>query len=377
MSDNIDLDISQFSHLIEQLYAAALNDTWSSFLDEIQRLTQSNKAFIFLNSVKEATPLVMEYRTHVSHASNIMKEYQVRFKEDPFYEVARYAPEGSVIDFSQHIDLRDHEDSAFYKDILEPVDSFRVIASVLFRDGLHESYLSLCRGIDDPPFSSQDLALLKLLTPHLRQAGILYKHLRINAAKTDLSTKVLDNSSTALVVCNAHAEVIYINSLASELCNTNSQVSLVAGQLRFTERKENEKLLEAIRFACELFDTHLNAHKSLIIKSAWSQKAVMVTVSPLLANTGMNELNFPACLISFTLEKEVRWDAVRDYYKLTERETQIVQELYKNKKLASLSEDFNVSYNTLKTHMKAIFAKFDVGSQTELMILLNEYTAAN
>jgi DNA-binding CsgD family transcriptional regulator len=370
-------DLAHFSNLLEHLYAATLTNQWAFFLNELRELVGANKAFFFLNSIGDSTPLVMEYNTSVEHGPELMMEYQRRYQEDPFYEVVRYAPEGSVIDFKKHLDVLSYKDTDFYQSILVPVKSHHVIASVLFRDGMYESYFSICRDIDSPAFGEAEFHLLQLLTPHLKQAAELYKLLRINEAKLNLSARILNHSGTALLVCDKDRRIIYINQLAQSRIEESTHLSQVNGYLRCSEPNIFKELQRRILDACALFDSSFNDHKSVIIHHDQGDFPLILSISPLMANTGLNELNFPACLININLHKTVDWSALKESYSLTPKELRLTQELYENKKLQQLTEEFSVSYNTLKTQLRSIFAKMQVSSQTELMVVLNQYARFN
>ena len=41
--------------------------------------------------------------------------------------------------------------------------------------------------------------------------------------------------------------------------------------------------------------------------------------------------------------------------------------------LNDLPEEFNISYNTLRTHLQSVFRKVEVSTQTELMIKINMF----
>ena len=55
------------------------------------------------------------------------------------------------------------------------------------------------------------------------------------------------------------------------------------------------------------------------------------------------------------------------------KELQLLKAIYSKKKLNDLTETFCVTYNTLRTHLQAIFRKTLVNSQTELMMKLNMF----
>ena len=56
--------------------------------------------------------------------------------------------------------------------------------------------------------------------------------------------------------------------------------------------------------------------------------------------------------------------------KLTEKEFEILSEMYEGKTNKQMSEAHFISINTIKTHIKNIYDKLDVHSRTETMAKL-------
>jgi len=59
---------------------------------------------------------------------------------------------------------------------------------------------------------------------------------------------------------------------------------------------------------------------------------------------------------------------------LTDQEKRIAKKVLSGKPYAEIAEIFNISINTLKTHMKNIFTKYNVNSKIELYNKLNTYS---
>lgn len=57
-------------------------------------------------------------------------------------------------------------------------------------------------------------------------------------------------------------------------------------------------------------------------------------------------------------------------YRLTPGEIQVLQCIWEGKTNQQVTESLRISINTVKTHLKNIFTKMDVGSRTEVMVVL-------
>ena len=59
--------------------------------------------------------------------------------------------------------------------------------------------------------------------------------------------------------------------------------------------------------------------------------------------------------------------------KLSDRERAVLDRLARGRRAQSIAEEFVVSVSTVRTQIRAILSKLEVGSQLEAVSLLNEY----
>jgi DNA-binding NarL/FixJ family response regulator len=59
--------------------------------------------------------------------------------------------------------------------------------------------------------------------------------------------------------------------------------------------------------------------------------------------------------------------------KLSDRERTVLDRLAQGRRAQSIAEEFVVSVSTVRTQIRAILGKLEVGSQLEAVSLLNEY----
>ena len=64
---------------------------------------------------------------------------------------------------------------------------------------------------------------------------------------------------------------------------------------------------------------------------------------------------------------------LRAHFKLSERETEIVEALARGSTAPAMAKTFGVSENTVKTHMKRIYSKLGIHRKGELIDLVNSF----
>jgi len=372
---NIDINLSngELSALIGDIYDAPLSGGWADVLDKIIDITQSNKAFFVLQKLKEDKPLLLEFQTTFDHCPNILKDYNARFKEDPFYKVTKISTEGEALNLCDYIDLAQLKSSQYYQDLFVPMKSYHCLAGILIRDGEYDSAYAINRGEDDKPYSPQDFNLFKLLTPHMSRAANTFKILKLYKNYGNISKSILDQSDKAIVVCDENAKIILSNSFANSKVEKVEQVSFLDNKLRLSNAVYNRQLSQYIKHCASLSFNQINSQETIIIDDFVDAENILITVSPLNNRNEMNDIDIPCCMVTISFQQILNWSLVAREFRLTDKELQLLKAIYSMKKLNDLTESFGVTYNTLRTHLQAIFKKTLVNSQTELMMKLNMF----
>ena len=116
----------------------------------------------------------------------------------------------------------------------------------------------------------------------------------------------------------------------------------------------------------------IGLQETLIIEGETAQEEnLLITVSPLANRNTFNDIDVQCCLVTVNFQNQLNWPKLFKEFLLTPKEQQLLKAVYAKKKLNDLTGVFNVSYNTLRTHLQSIFKKVEVNSQTELMIKIN------
>ena len=66
------------------------------------------------------------------------------------------------------------------------------------------------------------------------------------------------------------------------------------------------------------------------------------------------------------VQKEKTISSKLDNYKLTPRQQEVLKQLYEGKSYKQIAEDFNISIETLNSHVKAIYPKLNIKSRGEI-----------
>ena len=250
--------------------------------------------------------------------------------------------------------------------------SHQVLAGILIRDGEHESLFVINRSLSDPDYDQQDLNLIQLLTPHMMRAIQTFKVLQLYKDYTNIVKSILDQTDKGIIVCDREGTILLSNKFANENLASCAVLDLTSGKILLTEQADNKRLKNYIKQCSVLAFKGIGVQESIFIDTS-EHEMVVISVSPLKHKKNSSEFEQACCFVTITLQQTLNWNIFSKEYGLTNRESQLVQAIYSKKKLNDLIGVFNISYNTLRTHLQSVFRKVEVNSQTELMIKINMF----
>ncbi len=364
----IGISNSDYSALISSIYDAVHSGDWAKPMNHIIDATQSNKAFFFMQDLaKSDEPVWLEWHTNFDCPQQALLEYHSRPFEDPFYSVNRLVTEGESININEHIEFDTYRETDYYRDVFEPMKVHHALSGCLIRDGKHESAWATNRAKDDPPYSLEDMNLITLITPHLSRA--LQLHINMQARKTyaSLGQRILEQTNKGLIVCDVGGRVKHKNDFAVDLLDRLEGISLEGDRIELEESSENDRLKKYIEQCASYSFGGMSIQETI---SLTGPEDAVITVTPLRRNEGNEQDELNLALVSIVLLASLKWDSVSQAFELTPRETQLLQAIYRKRKLNELTDEFGVTYNTLRSHLQNIFKKTHVNSQTELMVKL-------
>ncbi len=363
------IDANQLSALLQMLYSSVTSGNWQPFLQQVMELTKSNKAFVSLKNIKDDSPLFLNITFNFDYSTEAVIAYQQRPFDDPLFDVVRFLPEGDIIEPTKVLDFKSYCDTEFYRFILKPLRNHHALGLVVIRDGIYDSSFVVNRGEDDPPYSAHEYQLLELLKPHVQQAMRLFTLFRDIRQQNDMLKVVLDQSGKALLVIDADCTIKLLNQQAERLLAILPYWHNAAGRFYLKNNIEQRRLTQLI---AQCLEQQLVSQERQYLQLTDTEPQICLSLAPLhWLKLDDNIENL--CLLTIDYQQRISWGGVKEEYDLTPRELELAQALHNNKKLTELSTEMGISYHTLRRHLQAIFIKFRVNSQSELMLLLSRF----
>lgn len=235
------------------------------------------------------------------------------------------------------------------------------------------SVVSCSRSAAKGPFGADQIALLRLLLPHLQRAMRIHRRMAVLEANQRGSLDALDLMSVGIVLLSRRGRILYSNRLALQILAQSDGLLADRHGLVAASSSSGQKLRRAIATAC---DSQLEMSPSedvLAVERPSGKRPFTIFVTPVSRRLFEREASGvvaavfvadPEMIDSTPVELLMRW------YGLSEKEAVVARHLMHGETLAQAAQSLEITHNTARTHLQRIFNKTATHHQGELIRLL-------
>lgn len=333
---------------IDTLYAAAVEPgQWQQALDEIRRLLGAESASFRLvdaaSGLSDLTAAAPRRSTNEAEAE-LVETLARKLRTEPSGRICREYLTDGISSFG----------SRAGPELLEAV------GVLLDGEPSLQVELVLVFTVASGPFMQTHADLLQEILPHLRRAAILTNARRLETGRAQVDRALINSFELPMMVVNASSELIYANRAGHQMIEGQDPLYMFDGRLCVAEARISSKLAHAIH-------------------NAISGGRPSGTIAPRRFGTGSAwlftcPLNLPGrterlCTViaqDLTRSGALRASALRDIFGLTKAEAEVAEYLSDGMRAEDIATLRKVSTATLRTQIRAICEKLDVGRQSEV-----------
>ena len=350
--------------LLDLVYDAATEpELWSSVLTEISDLTGSQGGVLFGQSTRK---VFFDYNGRLDadrirlyeeqHLSNVWAEYMFR------------QPVGRLVGSDEVVPLSTLRKTALFNDVLRPQDLAHSTMLKLFGDDDFHGAFNICRSERQGPMDEGGRRLVSAIVPHLRRSVALGFRLDGYRAIQRAEYAVLDQLASGVILLDQRNRILYLNVPARLFGLEGGALSLRSGTLRARSQAHAKPLDDLILGAQrgmpasamsiprigdgQLLTVLASSVRGRDIERfsdmSMSDAAVLVFVVDPVNSSGM----------------PISW--VMDAYGLTAAEARVALAASTGASIPVVAGSLRLSQNTIKTHLRRVYAKTGTGRQAEL-----------
>ncbi|MCU0899964.1 MAG: helix-turn-helix transcriptional regulator [Cypionkella sp.] len=233
------------------------------------------------------------------------------------------------------------------------------------RYGLH----ALCAS-DGPVAETATPALLADFLRHVRRAHALAGRIGVANTERQVHSALLDKLAVGTIFLNAQGQVIQQTGVATDILHRRDGLRLVRGCIAASVGADDRKVQAAIRAV--LTDGHQGGAESQVVSVGRSsgQRDLGLVIHRLRKNASSESGNQPVAVILIRdpqNSREPERTVLRRLFDLTPAEAELARSLATGLSLDEAALALNISRNTARAHLRAVFSKSGITRQTELM----------
>lgn len=357
------------STLIDALYGGLLDATpWEEFLRVLSAHLDSSYATLILTVPGASNP-----GTIVTPDANpqMAEDYSASFfASDPFIGL----PEGEVVTFADFVGSDGTDLAEFRRAFLDAAGGDQILGVDLRAASGFEARIRVTRDRSRPDFTRIERDTLQQLVPHVRNAIRLYERLAAIGTEQGVFQGAIEQMAVATIIVDHGGRILRTNARADHLLEQNDGIGRTGNRLLFGGRDEQKALESLLRTLGVESDPRGIAPLRLRVERPSGARDLAIVAQPVAGPAFMRGATAAAVAL-FVSEPGSRTgpspEAIRDLFQLTPAEAQLAATLANGASLIDAADRLGVTHNTVRGHLRAIFAKTGVRRQSQLVHLLN------
>lgn len=349
--------------LIDRIYQApTAPDTWPSVLYDVSKSVDGSGGALITRRNDNWTGWRLSPDIPAFAADYLRSEAATRSQTTPRLLAANHAGFLSDGDFFTR---EEYNTDSFIAEFGRAAGLHHAAATAIIVPNADLMVFQVQRRTGEAPFSATDIAILDTLRPHLARAGMLA--VRWQLERLTAATEALALIGLPAAVLNLNGAVLAANSLADNLSSyilwrTNDRIALL-------DRTANALLERAV---ADLGYPSRASVRSIPIRATASAEAAIVHVIPT-TGTARDFFGGGFGILAITkLQAPGPLDIglVQGLFDLTSAEAKLASGLAEGLTLDGIAGRYGISFETVRSHLKAVFTKTGMRRQSDVAALL-------
>ena len=284
-------------------------------------------------------------------------------------------PAGSVVIGASLIDHARIKKTEFYAAMGRRYETTRSMFGVLEASPHRTAALTINRGNRGDEFEWHEARTLAILLPHVRRALTIQQRLGGFANERAHIVDAVDRLPFGIVLLDDRARPLFMNRYAARLIDARDGLAIDKESLVALIPSADARLQRALASAIAVTGGAALATRDdeLIIPRS-AGRPLYASVSPAGSQDFYSGLAARAVALLFLVDPDRRappvHDRLRELFSLTTAEARVADALAAGRQVAEISDEFGVSRETVRSHVKRIFDKAGARSQSAFIRLV-------
>jgi DNA-binding CsgD family transcriptional regulator len=292
--------------------------------------------------------------------------------QNPWAIAMESQPVGRIVFSDEIVELSSVRPTLFFDELLRPQDvPHNAMVALAAKDDFRAAF-NICRSARQGPFGEDERRLLDWLVPHLRRSIQLAFRIDGYRALQRAAFDVLDRLSVGVILLDRGGRILYVNTAAGLLGTDGGPLRLRNATVATFSPSHSQQLRKLIDAALR----GTPAASMSVPRPNDGQLLAILVSSVRSRDIGrFADLSMPdAAVLLFIIDPVNRAGipvpCIMDAYGLTRMEAKVALAASSGATVSMVANQFGISPNTIKTHLRRIFAKTGTARQTELARLM-------
>jgi DNA-binding CsgD family transcriptional regulator len=372
--DDMMLEAECLSLLVADIYDSALDPSrWRGALRDVAAFVGGSAASLCSINVRR-----------VSGESHYDSGLQPGFAQSYFEKYIKYDPTTvgqfvldveevySVTDF---LSLEELFESRFYKEFLKPHGWLDRIGATLEKSATTFAACVVFRTEQQGPADEGARTRMQILVPHIRRAAQIGNVIDLHESKADSFAALFDSLADGVLLVDARARIVFANTAAQAMLADGNILRDAGGKLSALDSAADRSLRSV--FAAALGgDAEVGVEGVALPLLSKGDNQWLAHILPLTSGARRRAgIEYSATAAVFVrnvqLDTPPLLKTVATLYRLTPRESRVLQALVEVGGVPAVADELGVSAATVRTHVKNLFEKTGMRRQADLVKLIS------
>jgi DNA-binding CsgD family transcriptional regulator/PAS domain-containing protein len=372
MTDIAGVSAQALSDAIGAIYDCALEpDHWPKAMQRITELTAS--AAMGMGVIDHKHKHNVRLYDYGYNEGDLRIYFEKYAAMNPVFVARLMYPIGEPVTAEMLVGEQELLESRLYREFFKP-RGFRYGATIeLLRTAHRSAGTAVTRKEWQPAYGAADLALLRLLAPHLIRAVTISDVLDLRTLKSEMLEATLDGLAAGVFLTAPDGRIVYMNAAAERQLKAGNALRVVNNRLWAADPSARSALSQAIDAAATCETGAGPGGHALAIPDG-SGAGYVATLLPLERGRRQSIVApFAASVAVFTQHPAdvpiMPGEAFAKLYQLTGGELRVLLVLARGVGAKEAADVLGISEATVRTHLQKMFSKTGTSRQADLLRL--------